>query len=121
MNNEDIAFQKMVLLMNAAKQANEQDETLDELKAAAFEMLLLHPGSSHDEWAAGLIHQCGTELTDVYGSEPKKIHEGLAALWHQPYYDENSGMEYELNKWAEAFATEASVQMYYDLTRQDDT
>lgn len=44
-----------------------EDETLEELKAAAFEALLLNPGCDRADWA-------------------------------------------------EAFATDASVQMYYDLT-----
>lgn len=116
MTDKDIAKQKFDLLMRSIEKAKqENDETLDELKAAAFEVLLLHPGSSHDEWAAALVQQCGTELIDVYGRDPKKIYASIAELWHTSYRDENSGLEYKFETWAEAFATEASVQMYYDL------
>lgn len=39
-------------------------------------------------------------------------------LWESPYYDERSGLEYDFYEWAEAFATDASVRMYEDLTSQ---
>lgn len=114
-NKEDVAFQKMALLMNAAKQANEQEETLEELKAAAFEVLRLNPGCEQSDWAKILVEQYGTEVVDAYGKDPAEAYASLEDLWESPYLDEVSGLEYDFKTWAEAFATDASVQMYYDL------
>lgn len=42
------------------------DECLDELKAAAFEVLLLNPGSEMADWQQTLVLQYGTEVVDAY-------------------------------------------------------
>lgn len=118
MTKEEIALNKLDILMRSISEAEQQSETLEELKAAAFEVLLLHPGSTPQEWDAALCKQYAMELMDAYGSDPKAVHDGLAKLWNTKYRDINSGLEYTYNQWAEAFATEASVQMYYDLTQQ---
>ena len=47
MTKEDIALRKLDTLMRAV---SKQDETLDELKAAAFEVLLLNHGSERSRW-----------------------------------------------------------------------
>lgn len=91
------------------------DDTLDELKVAAFEALLFNPGSEQSEWTDTLISQYGTEVVDAYGNNPNEVFADLADLWETPYYDGNSGLEYTFSQWADAFATDASVQMYYDL------
>lgn len=93
-----------------------EDETLEELKAAAFEALLQNPGCDQSDWAKILIEEYGTEVTDAYGTNYFEVKHELADLWDAPYYDSNSDLEYTFNQWAEAFATEMSVQMYYDLT-----
>lgn len=123
MDKEDIAFQKMALLMKATQKAREQyeepdepDDALEELKAAAFEVLLENPGCEQSDWAQILVEQYGTELVDEYGPSPADVFASLADLWESPYYDENSGLEYDYKDWAEALWTEAAVQMYYDLT-----
>ena len=116
MGKEEIAIRKLEMLMRAMGKAREQSETMNELKAAAFEVLLLNPGSTFDTWAERLVHQAGTELIDVYGTDAETIGKGIEQLWRTAYIDENSGLERTFEEWAEAFATEASVQMYYALT-----
>ena len=44
----------------------------------------------------------------------------LEDLWESPYLDEVSGLEYDFKTWAEAFSTDAAVQMYYDLTEKNE-
>ena len=92
--------------------------SLDELKAAAFEVLRLNPGCEQSDWARMLGEQYGTEVVDAYGKDPAEAYASLEDLWESPYLEEVSGLEYDFKTWAEAFATEASVQMYYDLTQQ---
>jgi len=94
------------------------DETLEELKAAAFEVLRLNPGCGQGEWADILIGQYGTEVVDTYGNNPGEVFADLEDLWEGPYLDRASGLEYDFKTWAEAFANEAAVQMYYDLTEK---
>lgn len=101
--------------MESIEEANEQDDALEELKVAAFEVLLLNPGSDQGDWAATLVEEYGTEVVDAYGNNPMDVYADLADLWESPYYDKNSGLEYDYKEWAEAFCTDASVQMYYDL------
>lgn len=89
--------------------------SMEELKAAAFEVLLLNPGCEQSDWVKILVEQYGTELTDAYGTNPADVHASLADLWESPYFDKNSGLEYDYKTWAEALWTDAAVQMYYDL------
>ena len=105
----------MALLMKSVTGAK-QDETLEELKAAAFEVLLLNPGCYCSKWITILTEQYGTELTDAYGTNPQDVHASLVELWESPYFDKCSGLEYDYKTWAEALWTDAAVQMYYDLT-----
>lgn len=140
MNNEDIAFRKLSMLMQAVTEANERETTknatqsttdgkkidcsasdealLQELKAAAFEVLMLNPGCEQSDWAKILVEQYGTEVVDAYGTDPAEAYASLADLWESPYFDRNSGLEYDFKTWAEAFSTDAAVQMYYDLTER---
>lgn len=94
------------------------DETLEELKAAAFEVLLLNPGCEQGDWANILVEQYGTEVVDAYGKDPAEAYASLADLWESPYFDKNSGLEYDFKTWAEAFSTDAAVQLYYDLIKR---
>lgn len=110
-SKEDIAFQKMALLMKSVTGAK-QDETLEELKTAAFEVLLLNPGCCCAEWITILTEQYATELTDAYGTNPVEVYASLTDLWESPYFDKNSGLEYDYKTWAEALWTDAAVQMY---------
>lgn len=158
MNNEDIAFRKLSMLMKAVTEANDRETlknaaqstffsgveqlstnddkidcsasnevsevfcgycSLDELKAAAFEVLLLNPGCDQAEWADILVGQYGTVVVDAYGKDPAEAYASLADLWESPYFDRNSGLEYDFKTWAEAFSTDAAVQLYYDLTEKN--
>lgn len=93
--------------------------SLDELKVAAFEVLLLNPGCDQAEWADILVGQYGTEVVDAYGKDPAEAYASLEDLWESPYLDEISGLEYDFKTWAEAFSTDAAVQLYYDLTEKN--
>ncbi|MBP7856840.1 MAG: hypothetical protein KAZ98_03080 [Prevotella sp.] len=95
--------------------------SMEELKAAAFEVLRLNPGCEQSDWARILVEQYGTEVVDAYGNDPDEVFADLADLWESPYFDKASGLEYDFHEWAEAFATEASVQLYYDLTSKKKT
>lgn len=92
------------------------DVMLDELKAAAFEALLLYPGSEEGDWAQTLVEQYASEVVDAYGGDPEDAYASLEGLWETPYKDPNSGLEHTFSTWAECFCNESSVQMYYDLT-----
>lgn len=118
-NNTDIARRKFEMLMRAFEQAHHQDDAMDELRDAAFEVLLLHPGCDLDMWGEILAEQYGTELIDAFGEDLDKITTGVIKLWHTPYHDDNSGLKRTFAQWAEAFSTEESVQLYYELTRKN--
>lgn len=47
---------------------------MEELKTAAFEILLENPGCEQSDWANLLIEQNGSELSEEYGSpsEPEE-------------------------------------------------
>ena len=98
-----------------------EDEMLEELKAAAFEVLLLNPGCDEGDWAKILVEQYGTEVVDAFGNNPPEVFALLADLWESPYYDHNSGLEYDYKTWAKALWTDASIQMYYDMVSNKKT
>jgi hypothetical protein len=56
---------------------------MNELKAAAFEFLLLNPGSEFGDWQQGLIEQYPTEVVDTLGSNPEEVYAELADLWER--------------------------------------
>lgn len=111
---ENEAFKKMALLMDAVQTS----DALEELKSSAFEVLLLHPGSTYKEWSIILAEQYFNELMDAYGKDLDKITSSITALWKERYHDSNSGLEYTFEDWAKALSTEQAVQMYYDLTEK---
>lgn len=94
--------------------------SMEELKSAAFEVLLFNPGCEQRDWADILVEQYGTEVVDAYGKDPAEAYASLEDLWESPYLDEVSGLEYDFKTWAEAFSTDAAVQMYYDLTEKNE-
>lgn len=93
----------------------ETDMMIDELKDAAFECLLLYPGSDFPDWRNNLIEQYPAELVDAYGNDPDEIHSALADLWETEYTDPNTGLYQDFKDWAEAFSNEAAVGIYYHL------
>ena len=118
MNDKDIAFRKMLLSLNSLRELEQQDRTMKELKDAAFEVLLENAGSDKCDWRDMLICEYASELTEAYGSDHAEVYAMIDDLWESPYYDERSGLEYDYHDWAEAFATDAAVQMYHDFTCQ---
>lgn len=101
--------------MNGEFQYNETSTLMNELKAAAFEYLLLNPGSEFGDWQQGMIEQYPTEVVDALGSNPDEVYAGLADLWEADYTDQKTCMEQKFSEWAQAFATEKSVDVYYRL------
>lgn len=93
----------------------ETDPLMDELKDAAFEYLLLNPGSEFGDWQQGLVEDYPTEVVDALGNDPNEVYSSLADLWEDDYEDPKTGIEQRLCDWALAFATEQSVDIYYKL------
>lgn len=103
--------------MPAIKNApNKADDTLRNLIDAAFRMLLLNPGCDYIDWQNLMVEEYASLIIDAYGSNPFEAFEELTHLWETPYYDPESRLEYTFCQWAQAFATDMSVQMYRDLT-----
>lgn len=88
---------------------------MGELKDAAFEYLLLNPGSDFDDWRKGLIADYTTEVVDALGDSPEDVYAELADLWESDYEDQSTGIEQKFCEWALAFATENAVDIYYRL------
>lgn len=125
-NNNSPEWLKMALLAKSIQDVQDKedglvvmddniDDALDELKASAFEALLLNPGSEFGDWQQILIEDYPSEVVDAYGCDPDDAVSSLSDLWETPYNDTASGLEYTFETWAQCFYTEASVQMYYDL------
>lgn len=106
---------------NTAKDMNEQNTyndtatSIDELKEAAFEYLLLNPGSDFGEWRQGLIQDYPTEVVDALGNNPMEVYADLAELWNSEYTDPQTGIWKDFKNWALAFANDESVDIYYRL------
>ena len=87
------------------------------LNVAAFMLLRLNPGCDYNRWASLLVEKHCTDLMDVFNRHcaPEELLDGIRDMWDAHYYDYDSGLEYSYKTWAAAFATEESVQMYYDM------
>lgn len=118
MNKEECAFEKMALMMEAMQETERQDAMMDELRAAAFEALILHPGSDYRSWSDILCEQYTLEVYDALGEDKDIIRSSLAKLWMEEYQDTASDLVYTYRDWSKAFATPESVQMYYDLVEE---
>lgn len=88
---------------------------MDELKEAAFEYLLLNPGSEFGDWQSGLIQEYPTEVVDALGSNPVEVYSDLSELWETDYLDTTTGIEQKFSQWADSFANESAVGVYYYL------
>lgn len=93
----------------------ETDPLMDELKEAAFEYLLLHPGSEFCDWQNGLITEYPAEVVDALGTCPEEVFAALSDLWESEYEDPDTGLEQKISDWALAFANEPAVEIYYLL------
>lgn len=106
---------------NTAKDMNEQNTyndtatSIDELKEAAFEYLLLNPGSEFGDWQQSLISDYPTEVVDALGTDPEEVYAALADLWESDYCDPKTGIEQKFSEWAMSFANEYAVGIYYFL------
>lgn len=94
---------------------NPKDPLMDELKAAAFEYLLLNPGSEFGDWRKGLIEEYPAEVVDALGNNPQEVYSDLAELWKSEYTDPKTGLYQDFSEWAKAFSSEKAVGIYYYL------
>lgn len=84
-----------------------------ELQDAAFEYLLLNPGSDFGDWRQGLIEQYPAEVVDALGNNPDEVFAELSDLWESDYTDPKTGIEQKFSEWAMSFANEHAVGIYY--------
>lgn len=101
--------------MNGEFPFNETDPLMDELNEAAFEYLLLNPGSEFGDWKNGLTTEYPAEVVDAFGNNPVEVNSDLADLWECDYCDPKTGIEQKFSEWAMSFANEHSVGIYYFL------
>lgn len=120
-NDKDIEHRIYKMMKYEVEGERQMDETLDVLKSDAFEVLLLNPGCDREDWKQTLVEDYGTEVVDAYGNNPPEVFALLDDLWESPYYDKTSGLEKDYKEWAEAFATEAAVDLYYELVNSKKT
>lgn len=101
------------------KDFEENYSPLDDLKAAAFQTLLLHPGTTErQDWIDLLVEECGGEVMDAYGTDPADVFPSLEDLWEDGYLDSATGIEKDFCEWALAFASEEAVELYYALVEE---
>lgn len=86
------------------------EDLIDELHHAAFEVLLLHPGTTRDTWVQTLMEQYPTEVIDALDTETSR--ERLNRMWHDTYTD-TAGNTRSYAEWAALFATDAAITEYY--------
>lgn len=101
--------------MNEQNIYNEPDTLTAELQEAAFEYLLLNPGSEFGDWQQGLISDYPTEVVDALGNNPEEVNAALADLWESDYEDPKTGTCQKFSEWAMSFANEYAVGIYYFL------
>lgn len=89
--------------------------SMDDLKAAAFEYLLLNPGTEFCDWQQGLISDYPTEVVDALSTNSEEVYADLADLWDSDYCDPKTGIEQKYSEWAISFANEYAVGVYYSL------
>lgn len=101
--------------MNEKFSYNETDPLTQELREAAFEYLLLNPGTEFGDWQQGMIDLYPAEVVDALGTDPEEVNADLADLWESDYTDFNTGIEQKFSEWALSFANEYAVGVYYFL------
>lgn len=101
-----------------AYQEDNIESLMDELKAVAFEILLLNPGSEYGDWEYQLIHNYHTEVIDVYGNDPEEVYSSLRNLWEDDYCDTASDLTRTFKEWAQIFCNEEVVAFYYDCVEK---
>lgn len=101
--------------MNEQNIYNESATLTAELQEAAFEYLLLNPGSEFGDWKQGLISDYPTEVVDALGTNPAEVNASLADMWESDYEDPKTGVAQKFSEWAMSFANEHAVGIYYFL------
>lgn len=89
-----------------------EEELLNELRNAAFEVLLLHPATTRETWVQTLIEQYPAEVIDALGTDTKQTRERLNKMWCEDYTD-TAGNTRSYAEWAALFATESDISNYY--------
>lgn len=90
-------------------------DCMQELREAAFECLLLNPGSDFGDWQRDLVEQYPAEVVDALGCDPEEVYAAIADLWESDYCDPTTGIEQKYSEWAMSFANEYAVGVYYFL------
>ena len=88
------------------------EELLNELRNAAFEVLLLHPGTTRETWVQTLMEQYPAEVTDALGTDTETTRERLNKMWGEDYTD-TAGVTRSYAEWAALLATENDITEYY--------
>ena len=88
------------------------ENLIEELHHAAFEVLLLHPATTRDTWVQTLMEQYPAEVTDALGTDEKTTRERLKKMWGDTYTD-TAGVTRSYADWAAQFATDAAITEYY--------
>ena len=89
-----------------------EEDFLDELHHAAFEVLLLHPATTRETWVQTLMEQYPAEVTDALGTDEETTRERLNKMWGDTYTD-TAGVTHSYAEWAALFATENDINNYY--------
>ena len=89
-----------------------EEELINELHHAAFEVLLLHPGTTRDTWVQTLMEQYAMEVTDALGTDTETTRERLNKMWGEDYTD-TAGVTRSYAEWAALLATDAAITEYY--------
>ena len=88
------------------------ENLIEELHHAAFEVLLLHPATTRDTWVQTLLEQYAVEVADALGTDTKQTRERLKKMWCEDYTD-TAGVTRSYADWAAQFATDAAINEYY--------
>lgn len=88
------------------------EDFLDELRNAAFEVLLLHPATTRETWVQLLMEQYAMEVTDALGTDEETTRERLNKMWGEDYTD-TAGETRSYADWAALLATENDINNYY--------
>lgn len=85
---------------------------LNELRNAAFEVLLLNPATTRETWVQTLMEQYPAEVADALGTDEEQFRERLNKMWGEDYTD-TAGETRSYADWAALFATENDITEYY--------
>jgi hypothetical protein len=95
---------------------SEQDQKLQELKRAAFEVLYEHEGCDRQDWIDWIIADHGEELAEVIGDNPYDTYPQLEDYWDSmDYEDPNTGVCLTYRDWAEYFSCWEHKEVYDKL------